>query len=67
MSWAGDELVKLLLGKESEGEGKVIETESFKILVPAERIWLRVKAVVDVADQEGGLGLAEEVLKVMHH
>ena len=27
---AGDELVKLLLGKESEGEGKVIETESLR-------------------------------------
>ena len=36
------------------------------MLVPAEGIWLRVEAVVDVADQEGGLGLAEEVLKVMH-
>ena len=28
VSWAGDELIKLLLGKESEGEGKIIETES---------------------------------------
>ena len=37
------------------------------MLVPAEGIWLRVEAVVDVADQEGSLGLAQEVLKVMHY
>ena len=30
VSWAGDELIKLLLGKESEGEGKVTETESLR-------------------------------------
>ena len=30
VSWAGDELIKLLLGKESEGEGKIIETESLR-------------------------------------
>ena len=37
------------------------------MLVPAKGIWLRVEAVVDVADQEGGLSLAQEVLKVMHY
>ena len=36
------------------------------MLVPAQGIWLRVEAIVDVADQEGGLGLAQEILKVMH-
>ena len=35
------------------------------MLVPAKGIWLRVEAVVDVADQEGGLGLAQEIMKVM--
>ena len=35
------------------------------MLVPAQGIWLRVEAIVDVADQEGSLGLAQEVLKVM--
>ena len=30
VSRAGDELVKLLLGKESEGEGKVTESESLR-------------------------------------
>ena len=30
VSWAGDKLVELLLGKESEGEGKVMETESLR-------------------------------------
>ena len=64
VSWAGDELVKLLLGKESEGESHW--NWELKILVPAQGIWLRVEAIVDVADQEGGLGLAQEMLKVMH-
>ena len=30
VSWAGDQLIKLLLGKESDGEGKVMETESLR-------------------------------------
>ena len=67
VSWAGDELIKLLLGKESEGEGEIIETESLRCRIPAEGIWLRVEAVVNVADQEGSFSLAQEVLKVTHH
>ena len=66
MSWAGDELVKILLGKESERGAKITETEDeeFKNVIPAEGIWL-CDAIVDVADQEGSLGVVEEIFKVM--
>ena len=66
MSWAGDELVKLLLGKESERGAKITETEDeeFKNVIPAEGILLS-DAIVDVADQEGSLGFVEEIFKVI--
>ena len=64
MSWAGDELVKILLGKESERGAKITETEEFKDVIPAEGVLL-CDAIVDVADQEGSLGVVEEIFKVM--
>ena len=66
MSWAGDELLKLLLGKESERGAKITETEDEEIknVIPAEGILL-CDAIVDVADQEGSLGVVEEIFKVM--
>ena len=52
VSWAGDELVKLLLGKESERGAKITETEDeeFKNVIPAEGILL-CDAIVDATDQ----------------
>ena len=66
VSRAGDELVKLLLGKESERGAKITETEDEEIknVIPAEGILL-CDAIVDVADQEGSLGFVEEIFKVM--
>ena len=72
--WPGDQLFKLFSGEESgKEEGfEYRQTLHFpkpaleinRLMIPAEVILLIEEAVVDVANEEGGGSLAEEILKV---
>ena len=72
MCWPGDQLIKLLSGEKSGKEESSEYRQTIHLpktalktnRLPAEVILLFHKAVIDVADQQGGGGLAEQILKV---